>query len=258
MYTSKRLHLPCVAFPKFLTAEMLAGFRTTERGCTRPRVGEIAGTKFIAKCGSWSAYSSDKHVHNEFIADNFLRAAGLNVPVSREYAVDFEDGLGFQVIRLAAFQESARPLMEVWPNADAALKRKIREQAVRAYPVQAFIAGIDTFTYDNVLVDPDGNLVFVDNGASFNYRACGKKKGWFWKREDVDDPRSGYLSLYHHPDQGTLRKVIGEVGDDLLWAMATQYRFTRLVMKSPDTHRRKELIQYAKALDIVARERTAQ
>ena len=68
--------------PAELTAEMLAGFRTTPRGCTHPRVGEIGGHRFIAKCGSWSAYSSDEHVHNEFVADNLLRAAGLNVLAS--------------------------------------------------------------------------------------------------------------------------------------------------------------------------------
>ena len=38
-----------------------------------------------------------------------------------------------------------------------------------------FPAGIDTFTWDNVKVDPDGNLWFVDNGASFDFRACGKR-----------------------------------------------------------------------------------
>lgn len=43
-------------------------------------------------------------------------------------------------------------------------------------------------------VDAEGNLWFVDNGASFDFRACGKLKGWFWQRHDVADPRSGYLS----------------------------------------------------------------
>ena len=74
--------------PETLTAEMLADFKTTPRGCTHPRVGEINGQRFIAKCGSWSAYSSDEHVHNELVADNLLRAAGLNVPASREYRVN--------------------------------------------------------------------------------------------------------------------------------------------------------------------------
>ena len=99
-------------FPAELTAEMLADFRTTPRGCTHPRVGEIDGHRFIAKCGSWSAYSSDEHVHNEFVADNLLRAAGLNVPFSREYRVDFEDGRGRQTIRLAVYDDALKPIME--------------------------------------------------------------------------------------------------------------------------------------------------
>ena len=45
--------------------------------------------------------------------------------------------------------------MEVWDSADATLRAKIRAQAVAAYPVQPLIAGIDTFTWDNVKVDPD-------------------------------------------------------------------------------------------------------
>ena len=59
-------------FPKELTAELLRGFITTENGCTHPRVGEIEGRRYIAKCGIWSAYSSDEHVLNELAADALL------------------------------------------------------------------------------------------------------------------------------------------------------------------------------------------
>ena len=239
-------------FPAELTAEMLAGFRTTPRGCTHPRVGEIGGYRFIAKCGSWSAYSSDEHVHNEFVADNLLRAAGLNVPFSREYRVDFEDGRGRQTIRLAVYDDALKPIMEVWESADATLRAKIRAQAVAAYPVQALIAGIDTFTWDNVKVDPNGNLWFVDNGASFDFRACGKLKGWFWQRNDVADPRSGYLSLAKHPNQYDLRSILGKVDDAELWAAAKNCRFAQLVAQLPDSHRKAELTAYATALETAA------
>jgi uncharacterized protein (TIGR02452 family) len=239
-------------FPAELTAEMLESFRTTPRGCTHPRVGEIGGHRFIAKCGSWSAYSSDEHVHNEFVADNLLRAAGLNVPFSREYRVDLGDGRGRQTVRLAVYDDALKPIMEVWESADATLRAKIRAQAVAAYPVQALIAGIDTFTWDNVKVDPDGKLWFVDNGASFDFRACGKRKGWFWERRDVNDPRSGYLSLAKHPDQYDLREILGRVDDAELWASAKGCRFTQLVAQLPDQHRRQELIDYAKVLEAAA------
>ena len=165
-------------FPKDLTVEMLAGFVTTERGCTHPRVGMIDGRRYIAKCGSWSAYSSDAHVHNECVADEALRVAGFHVPDSREYKVDFADGRGPQVVRLAVYHDAFRPLMQAWGQADGALRRRIRRQAIAAYPVQAFLAGIDTFTWDNVKIDGDGWLWFVDNGASFDFRACGKKRGF--------------------------------------------------------------------------------
>lgn len=246
--------LRCVAFPKQLTAEMLVGFRTTERGCTHPRVGEIDGVKYIAKCGSWSAYSSDEHVHNEFVADNILRVAGLNVPFCREYHVDFHDGLGEQTVRLARFADDAVPLMEAWRNGDERFRRKIREQAVAAYPVQAWIAGIDTFTYDNVLVDGDGNLIIADNGASFDFRACGKRKGWFWERKDVTDPRSGYLSLAAHPDQYVLKEILGQTTGEELWAAAKQYDFTALARRLPDSHRRHALMVYSKLLEAAVRE----
>ena len=246
---TKAATLRCVPFPKRLTAEMLAGFRTTERGCTHPRVGEIDGVKYIAKCGSWSAYSSDEHVHNEFVADNILRAAGLNVPFCREYRVDFHDGRGKQTVRLAKFADDAVPLMEAWRNADERLRRKICEQAVYAYPVQAWIAGIDTFTYDNVLVDEDGDLVFVDNGASFDFRACGKRKGWFWDRNDIDDPDVGYLSLVAHPDQYVLKTILGSTTAPRLKCAAERYDFSSLVGRLPDSHRTHELKKYSRQLD---------
>lgn len=245
-------------FPDKLTADMLANFKTTPRGCTHPRVGDIGGHRFIAKCGSWSAYSSDEHVHNEFVADNLLRAAGLNVPFSREYRVDFGDGRGRQTVRLAVYDDVLKPIMEVWDGADAALRAKIRAQAVVAYPVQALIAGIDTFTYDNVKVDSEGNLWFVDNGASFDFRACGKRKGWFWGRSSVDDLRSGYLSLAKHPDQHDLRRILGNVDDAELWTAAKDCRFTQLVAQLPDKHRRRELMDYAVALDAAAESRISE
>ena len=244
-------------FPEELTAETLKGFVTTARGCTHPRVGTIGGRRFIAKCGGWSAYSSDEHVHNEIVADDALRAAGLNVPPSREYRVDFGGGLGPQTIRLAVYDDALVPIMQAWETADAALRAKIRRQTVAAYPAQALIAGIDTFTWDNVKVDAAGGLWFVDNGASFDYRACGKKKGWFWSRADVDDQERGYLSLALHPDQYDLRRILGGVDADELWSAAAAFRFRELTRRLPDSHRRKELEEYAEALDAAAGERNA-
>ena len=243
-----------IDFPEVLTAEMLSGFQTTPRGCTRPRVGMIDGRKYIAKCGGWSQHSSDGHVRNELVADAMLRAAGLAVPQSREDAVDFGDGKGARTIRLAAFAETAKPLMEVWARAGVRLKNSICEQAISAYPIQALIAGIDTFTYDNVLVDDDGTLLFVDNGASFDYRARGKRKGWFWNRMDVQDRTCGYLSLWNHPDQATLREILGPVVTDAhLWWKVKQYDFGSLVEQLPVDYQRHSFLVYSKMLMEIAR-----
>lgn len=236
-----------VTFPETLKADMLSGFVTTERGCTHPKVGEIGGRRYIAKCGDWSAYSSDAHVLNELVADQFLRTAGFNVPASRRYDVDF--GEGARVVRLAE-HISAKPLMQVFESADPALRAKIREQAIAAYPIQALIAGIDTFTYDNVLVDAMGALWFVDNGASFDFRACGKRKGWFWKRQDLADPQTGYFSLMQHPNQDVLQSIVGRVTQGELVAAAKAFKFKELVSTLPDAYRRLEFETYAVAMDV--------
>jgi len=233
-------------FPDMLTADMLSGFVTTERGCTHPKVGEIDGMRFIAKCGRWSRHSSDAHVLNELVADRFLRTAGFNVPASRRYDVDF--GKGVRAVRLAEYI-SAKPLMQVFEEADAAMRARIRAQAIAAYPIQALIAGIDTFTYDNVLVDAAGALWFVDNGASFDFRACGKRKGWFWNRRDLADPETGYFSLMWHPDQDVLQTIVGRVTRGELIAAAKAFRFKDLVSTLPDAYRRLEFETYAIAMD---------
>ena len=244
-----------VEFPEELTAEMLADFKTTPNGSTHPRAGWINGTKFIAKCGSWSEYSSDEHVHNELVADEILRRAGLQVPPSREYRVDFHDGRGAQIVRLAKFAVGARPLEEAWDYGSAALRAKILEQTIAAYPVISWIGGIDTFTYDNVLVDVDGTLLYVDNGASFDFRARGKRKGWFWKRMDVKDRAIGYLSLANHHDQVTLREILdaGSVTGLRLWRKAKKYDFGSLVEQLPADYRRHSFLVYSKMLMEIAR-----
>ena len=146
--------------------------------------------------------------------------------------------------------------MEAWGGDDAPLREKIRAQTVAAYPVQALIAGIDTFTWVNVKVDPDGDLWFVDNGASFYFRACGKRKGWFWTRNDVGHPLNGYLSLANHPNQLSLRTILGLVNGDELWASASKVNFSKLVSTLPESHRKAELENYAAALDKAVAART--
>lgn len=241
-------------FPKFLTAEMLTEFRTTPRGSTHPRVGWIGGHKYIAKCGTWSLYSSDGHVRNELIADEFLRNAGLNAPESRGYIVDFHDGDGPQVVRLALFQEYTFPILEVWNEAGIEMRKILRSQVGAAYPVLSFIAAHDSVAWDNIRVRPNGGLVFVDNGSSFDYRAKGQKKLWFWKRTDPHDLQNGYMSLYRHPNQKIIREILGDKAEKILWCLAAKYQFAKLVASLPEDYRRIGLLEYASALDNAVRE----
>lgn len=239
--------------PEYLTAEMLRDFKTTPVGSTRPRVGKIGNKMFIAKCGAWSEYSSDEHVHNESIADYFLAISNLAVPASREYVVDFGGREGRRIIRLSWFFNDLKPLEEVWRHADGELRARIREQVVKAYPIQSFIAGIDTFMNDNVRVAPNGELFFVDNGASFDFRARGGTKGWFWKRSDVHDPKSGYLSLFNHPDQRLLREILGrDTTAEELWKAAVGVSLARLVKSLPLDYRKPELLDYARQVEETA------
>lgn len=228
------------------TSPIRASTASNSIGLNTIRAGRLTGCLAgrDSRQSQWHGFAMSR-IRN---SDNILRVAGLNVPFCREYHVDFHDGLGEQTVRLARFADDAVPLVEAWRNGDERFRRKIREQAVAAYPVQAWIAGIDTFTYDNVLVDGDGNLIFADNGASFDFRACGKRKGWFWERKDVTDPRSGYLSLAAHPDQYVLKEILGQTTGEELWAAAKQYDFTALARRLPDSHRRHALMVYSKLL----------
>lgn len=243
--------------PKALKAEMLRGFITTERGSTHPRVGEINGKEYIAKCGAWSTYSSDEHVLNELKADEFLSQAGFNVPVSREYTVDFGGRDGKRIVRLAEFKADTIPLAEAWEQGDEKLRIKIREQVIASYPVQAIIAGIDTYKYDNIRVDRDGNLWFVDNGASFDYRARGLKKGWFFFRDNPLDPKSGYMSLARHRDQGLLRRILGGVDEAKLWEAAAKCDVEKLIRCLPRDLVTRELTEYMREVARIAAENVA-
>lgn len=236
-------------FPKTLTCEILENFVTTKRGSTHPRVGEINGRKYIAKCGCWSTYSSDEHVLNELAADKFLGKVGFNVPKSKKYRVDFGERVGKKVVRLAEYKADTIPLAEAWENADERMREKIRGQVIASYPVQAIIAGIDTYKYDNIRVDRDGELWFVDNGASFDFRARGLKKGWFWSRTNPDDPKSGFLSLARHRDQGLLRRILGGVDEASMWRAAASVDTMLIKKEFPKGMLTRQIIMYINAIE---------
>lgn len=233
-------------FPTELTAEMLKDFVQTRNGSTRPHHGWIDGVHYIAKCARYSegvTATSDEHVHNEYLADCFLRAARLSVPESREYRVDFHDGKGLRVVRLARFLEDANPLADVVSRMGAHIEGWLIDHVLLAYPIQSFIGGIDTFQNDNVLVDAEGRLWFVDNGASFDFRAQGGRKcpSWF-DRKDPEDPSYGYLSLLKHRSQRQLQVLLSE---SLALDVARKFDFLSLAMKLPEELKKPSVLMFA-------------
>lgn len=248
-------------FPAGITQNMVAGFKADIGGSTRPHHGFIDGNEFVLKCGSYSGTSSDDHVHNEYVADCLLRAAGCNVPDSREYRVDIGHGR-VEVLRLSKFIK-ARPLGVALCEADIAGKRKIREQVARTYPVLSFLSAIDSYqhiNYDaNVLVDEHNDLWFVDNGASFEFSAKGgtAAKPWYWNRVEVLG-ENGYFALRDARNargylQDELQGLLEGVTDEELRREAARYDFVALAKSLPADFLRGNLLIYAENLNTWAR-----
>lgn len=256
-----------VSFPKTLTEGDLEGFRVTLNGSTEPFVGKIGNSMFIAKKGS---HTSADHVRNEDLANRFHLMAGLRAPRSRVYEVDgakdertaaqkYMDAVNGikgpfkETVMLAEYVPNAVSLEAAWNDAkkagDKAKQQKIQSEVLKAYPVEAFLAGIDLFQNDNALVDQDGNLWMVDNGAAFDYRARGGRKGWFNERTDPEDPKTGYLSLVKHPQQRLLADVLRGVPDEDIVKAAAAYDFEGLAKKLPQEYQTPGLMQYAQELN---------
>lgn len=229
-----------VSFPKSLSESDLDGFMVTMNGSTKPYVGVIGGQMFVAKRGS---HTSNEHVENESIANKAHLDVGLNAPRSRTYTLP-----SGEKVMLAEYIPDGRSLSVAWSEADDRMKEKIRSQVCRAYPFEAFIAGIDVFQNDNAIVDGDGRLWFVDNGASFDFRARGGRKGWFNDRRNLDDPDTGLMSMYNHKDQSLLREVMGEANLVGVLSEASRYDFPAVVSSLPRQYQTPGLRKYADAL----------
>ena len=204
----------------------------------------------MLKCGSFSEFSSDAHVHNEFVADGLLRAAGCNVPASREYRADIGNGR-VETLRLSEFIGNGRDLKPAFNEGTAAGKRFLIDQIVATYPVVSFIDGTDTYQHhclDNVLVDGDYRLWFIDNGASFDFRARGARKNWFWSRTDPTDREHGFFAVRDYANE-SLKRILKNVSDDELIAAARKYDFVELYKTLPADYQQPALEEYAKNLN---------
>ena len=256
-----------ISFPKTLTEGDLEGFRVTLNGSTEPFVGKIGNSLFIAKKGT---HTSADHVRNEDLANRFHLTAGLRAPRSRVYELDgakdertpaqkYMDevngvkGPFKETVMLAEYIPNAVSLEAAWNDAkkadDAAKMKKIQSEVLKAYPIEAFVAGIDLFQNDNALVDGDGNLWMVDNGAAFDYRARGGRKGWFNQRTDPADPQNGYFSLARHTSQRLLADILRGIPDSKIVSAAKAYDFEALAKTLPPEYQTPGLMEYARNLN---------
>jgi len=239
------------AFPAVLTHAMVIGFTEVLNGSTKPHRGTIDGVDYVLKCGSYSKTSSPAHVYNEYVADCFLRAAGCNVPESCVYHVNV-NGQVEETVRLSRYLKGTR-LLDV---SSGHVDDGIRQQVLDTYPVMSFIAAIDTYQHspmDNVLVDGGGKIWFVDNGASFDFCATGRRKGWFFTRLNIDDEEYGYYSLLKHPSQANLRLLLHGFSEKDLRHSASRYCFGDLIKTLPADYQQPGLVEYARRLDAWSR-----
>lgn len=267
--------------PSSLTDEELSHFRWTANGSTFPTVGSVNGRNFIVKHGLLkdgirrNADLND-HLKHEVAADKFIRQAGLRAPVcttfERQSKIKDKNGNPrTDLVKIAEYVDGGVGLAHAWFQANESQKQKIRDQAVKAYPVMSFLELVDSAKNDNILVDKDWNLWFVDNGACFDYRAQGGKKllnkdgdrmssskdktakPWYYERQDPTDEVTGYLGLAYAPDQRLLQEILSEASDRDLVEAAKQYRFADLVKTLPKEMQKPGLVDYAKKLDETVR-----
>ena len=265
-FVAKKSENP-VVFPKTLKPSDLEGFRVTLNGSTEPYVGRIGKSLFIAKKGS---HTSADHVRNEDLANRVHLAAGLRAPKSRVYEIagakddrtpaqryiDEVNGVSGpykETVMLAEYIPNAASLDAAWREAkrknDKAMQKKIRDEVLRAYPLESFLAGIDVFQNDNALVDQGGNVWFVDNGAAFDYRARGGRKGWFDTRTDPKDKAHGHMSLLEHKSQTLLQDILRGVTEREILDATKKYDFSKIVSSLPPEYQTQGLKTYAANLD---------
>ena len=237
-------------FPNEVTWEMLKTFLPTKEGATRPLVGKIGEWKFVVKLDINTSY---EHVMNEIFADKFIRAAGFNAPFSREYFVYSQEKSTH--IRLAQYLDDCVALKKAYKYFPY-WNWEVKKQIVDAYPIVALMANLDAFHNDNVLVDRKGKVWFVDNAASFEFRAMGQKKekttgfsyDWKNRKRCYDKPENGgMMGIYEYSDQ--LQKLLGRfTRTDVLRSIWRGQDLNALVKSMPEEYRNASLVEYADSM----------
>lgn len=237
--------------------------------CANGSTGPVEGTitingqpkqfilKLSNKAGTRHAVPPEA-LKNEQAASEMLRKAGLNAPD----AVVFEKN--GQVYRLAEKIEPSTGLDQTPITQD--IQRQLRE----AYPLLDLMYSHDAFRNDNIRVDQNGKVWFVDNGSSFAFKGYGDKKSasnpnWkgfdFEQRNDAagqplqgNDGNGGqkmypahYGALYE--SQKKIQKYLGQVTTKDLLKEASRYNMTALVAGLPKESKCQALEDFAASLD---------
>ena len=237
--------------------------------CANGSTGPVEGTitingqpkqfilKLSNKAGTRHAVPPEA-LKNEQAASEMLRKAGLNAPD----AVVFEKN--GQVYRLAEKIEPSTGLDQTPITQD--IQRQLRE----AYPLLDLMYSHDVFRNDNIRVDQNGKVWFVDNGSSFAFKGYGDKKSasnpnWkgfdFEQRNDAagqplqgNDGNGGqkmypahYGALYE--SQKKIQKYLGQMTTKDLLKEASRYNMTALVAGLPKESKCQALEDFAASLD---------
>lgn len=237
--------------------------------CPNGSTGPVEGTitingqpkqfilKLSNKAGTRHAVPPEA-LKNEQAASEMLRKAGLNAPDAKVFE---KNG---QVYRLAEKIDPSTGLDQTPITQD--IQRQLRE----AYPLFDLMYSHDAFRNDNIRVDQNGKVWFVDNGSSFAFKGYGDKKSasnpkWkgfdFEQRNDAagqplqgNDGNGGqkmypahYGALYE--SQKKIQKYLGQVTQKDLLKEASRYNMTALVAGLPKESKCQALEDFAASLD---------
>lgn len=193
---------------------------------------------------------SPEMIANEFEANKFMRSAGLLAP---ESAMLTHNGNNYLI---------TKKIPNTTPLANTQMTRAIRNRLRSAYPILDLMYASDAFRSDNIRVDGNGNVWFVDNGASFNFKGKGDKReksnpNWkgfeFNARDNADgDPDKDGCDTSYGALYGASKKVRGYLGKMSKIQMlqeAAKYDFEDLVSRLPNDIRSPGLEKFAKSLN---------
>jgi len=234
-------------------------------GSTGPVEGEIningQSKKFILKLSNKPGIKHSvppEALKNEQAAGDMFRKAGVNAPDS----VLFEKN--GEVYKLSEFIDGSTPLSQTTITPD--IQRQLKE----AYPLLDLMYSTDLMKDDNVRVDPNGKVWFVDNGSAFAFKGYGDKKSasnpkWkgfdFEQRNDAAGPdlpgndgqggTKNYPSRYGalYDSQQKIQSALGPMTQKEMLKEASRYNMSALVAGLPKESQCQALIDFAASLD---------